>query len=241
MNAEESKSKAGPPYMSWATLENLIERMDKDGVPGRIDRSVLGGSEGYKTQVLAGLRWLELIDQEGSVTATFERMVSDSGNRQELVGKLFREKFPKQIELGEKNASPRELEESFAPYSGDTARKAVSFYLKGAQFAGLPLSTYFKMPRNRRPSTSKSRSTRKTPKNGGSGATPTSGLNSEGLHPALAGLLNDIPRGGKGWTEEEREEFMGAFQVMVRYAIPVAGSAEGQIEAEDEDEVEEES
>jgi hypothetical protein len=151
----------GAPYMSWGTLENLWERLDKGGVPPKIDRSILGGSEGYKTQVLAGLKWLGLIDNDGKVLPRMAQFIDEPARRQELVAQLFRDKYPKQIELGETNASQRDLEMSFQPLTGNTARKAVSFYLKGAKFADLPLSSYFITPRVRKASTGTGTTTKK--------------------------------------------------------------------------------
>src|SRR5438552_3027541 len=106
--------------MSWATLENLLERLDKGGVPPKIDRSILGGSEGYKTLVLTGLKWLGLIDGDGRSTARLQGFIDDPSRRQALMAELFREKYPKQIALGESNASQRDLELSFEPLTGDT-------------------------------------------------------------------------------------------------------------------------
>jgi hypothetical protein len=161
MSATAAKP-ATATYMSWATLENLWERLDKGGVPPKIDRSILGGSEGYKTQVLAGLKWLGLIEADGKVTPRMAQFIDEPQRRQQLVADLFREKYPAQIELGTTNASQRDLEASFQPLTGDTARKAVSFYLKGAKFAELPLSSYFITPRVRKPSAGGAKTKRRT-------------------------------------------------------------------------------
>src|SRR4051812_33625573 len=146
MSTGPTTAAPGMPYMSWGSFENLLERFAKDGAPPRIDRSVVAGSEGQKTQTLNGLRWLELIDEDGSPTATFDRIIKAADRPAEL-GKLLREKYAVQITLGEQKASQRQLDESFQPLTGETARKAASFYLKAAKYAGLPTSPYFKVPR----------------------------------------------------------------------------------------------
>jgi hypothetical protein len=236
MNATVEKP-AGATYMSWATLENLLERLDKGGVPPKIDRSILGGSEGYKTLVLAGLKWLGLIESDGRSTARLQALIDEPTRRQELVAELFREKYPKQIELGESNASQRDLELSFAPLAGDTARKAVSFYLKGAKFAELPLSGYFITPRTRKPSANGKAKPRKAPKarsNDGAEDAQT-GLQVDGLHPSLAGLLSDLPRGNRGWTEEERTRFKTVWDSMLEYTIPLVQSHDDDEQDDDYD------
>lgn len=225
--------------MSWATLENLFEKLDKGGVPPKIDRSILGGAEGYKTLVLAGLKWLGLIQGDGQVTQRLETIIEDPGRRQELIAELFRDKYPKQIALGESNASQRDLEVSFEPLTGDTARKAVSFYLKGAKFAELPLSSYFITPRTRKAAANGTAKPRKTPKKKPKDDEPNEGtgdsLRVNGLHPSLAGLLNDLPRNGRGWTEQERTQFQGVWDAMLKYTIPIVDSHDD-VEPDDEDE-----
>ncbi len=229
----------GAAYMSWATLENLLERLDKDGVPPKIDRSILGGSEGYKTLVLAGLKWLGLIETDGRVTDRLEAFKDEPDRRQELVAELFREKYPKQIALGESNASQRDLELSFEPLMGDTARKAVSFYLKGAGFAELPLSSYFITPRKRKATANGNAKPRKAPKKKPKDAEPEGGagdsLRVDGLHPSLAGLLNDLPRNGRGWTDQERTQFKGVWDAMLAYTIPIVDSHDDDEPDDDDD------
>ena len=60
-----------PPYMSFATLLNQIERMEREGTPARIDRSYLVGmAGGTRNQFEMGLRSLGLIDESDQVTDT---------------------------------------------------------------------------------------------------------------------------------------------------------------------------
>jgi hypothetical protein len=242
MSTEPTTAAPGMPYMSWGSFENLIERFAKDGAPSRIDRSVVAGSEGQKTQTLNGLRWLELIEDDGSVTATFDRIIKADDRPAEL-GKLLREKYAEQVALGERNASQRELDESFHPLTGDTARKAASFYLKAAKYAGLPASPYFKVPRTRRAKTTAGSNAgpkrSRTPSGGGS-TSETDTAN--GVHPAVAGLLKDLPRDGRGWeSDAARDSFLTTFEALVKYAIPVTGDVadEGDEDADESEESEE--
>jgi hypothetical protein len=188
---------------------------------------VATGSEGQKTQILGGLRWLELIEDDGTPTATFDGIIKADDRPAEL-GKLFREKYAEQIALGEQNSSQKALDESFHPLTGETARKAASFYLKAAKYAGLPTSAYFKVPRTRRAKASigakiTGAKAKENRGNGvGSGTAPEYAI---GLHPAVAGLLKDLPREGGGWkSDAARESFLETFKTLVTYAIPVVGS-----------------
>jgi hypothetical protein len=245
VSTDTTTATAGAPYTSWGSLENLIDRMAKDGVPPRIDRSVVTGSEGQKTLMLNALRWLELIEDNGASTATLDQIVK-AADRQAEFGKLLREKYADQVALGERNASQRELEDSFKPHTGETARKAASFYLKAANYAGLPTSAYFKVPRQRRAKpgggaakagTTKSRNTgAKSPNNDGGNGEAVE------VHPAVAGLLNDLPAKGSSWpSEEARDSFLKTFEALVKYAIPVGPQAVAEAtsaDADDPDDVE---
>jgi Family of unknown function (DUF5343) len=238
MSTESTTTTAGMPYMSWGSFENLIDRFARDGMPPRIDRSIVAGSEGQKTQVLNGLRWLELIEEDGSPTATFDQIVKAEDRSAEL-GKLLREKYARQITLGEQNASQRALDESFQPLTGETARKAASFYLKAAKYAGLPTSPYFKVPRTRRAkpaSAGKTGAKSKGQTGAGGGRSRDTGLDQvNGLHPAVAGLLKDLPREGGGWASDDaRDAFLTTFEALVKYAIPVTGEVPTSDVADDE-------
>lgn len=156
-----------PPYISFRTLLNLIERMGDEGVPPRIDRSYLSGlSGGYQTQVMAALRWLGLIDSEGRVQDRLIELVEQPARRRDLIGTLIADRYPHVVALGQVNATQGQLEDEFrkSNIGGATLRKAVSFYLHAADFGGIELSPFFKTPtvqegrtpsRRRKPRTTK--------------------------------------------------------------------------------------
>ena len=41
------------------------------------------------------------------------------------------------------------------------------------------------------------------------------------LPPGLVGLLQQIPRGGKGWTQETRDNFLTAFTAVLDFTVPI--------------------
>lgn len=135
------------PYTSWKSLLNVILRFFEHGLPPRIDRSVLGGSEGQKTQIIAAMRFLGLIRDNGDVTEAMKRLVHASDKeRQQQVKALLAQHYPKATELAAINATTKQLEETFTGISGDTMRKAVAFYLGAAKYSGHPVSKHFKVP-----------------------------------------------------------------------------------------------
>lgn len=229
-----------PPYISFRTLLNLIERMADHGTPPRIDRSFLSGSEGAKTQVLAALRAFGFIDADGNVTPVLTEMVKNPDDRKELFRALLEKHFPEPVRLGSINATQGQLQEAFKEYgiTGDTMRKAVAFYLRAAEFAGVPVSPNFKTPSIQRADGTPGRKAVKRtmvktpplpPDTGaGAGTMPK-------VHPALAGILGDLPPLGRGWTEDQKESFKTAFETILDYSIPVVDEIEEADEDEDEE------
>jgi hypothetical protein len=235
-----------PPYISFRTLLNLVERMADQGAPPRIDRTFLSGSEGGKTQVLAALRALGFIDGDGNVTPKLDQMVKNPDERSGIIKEWLEENFAEPVRLGSINATQGQLQDAFKTYgvSGDTMRKAIAFYLRAAEFAGVPVSKNFKTPSVQRADGTPGR--RAAPRAKGKinrakateepqrtpPGTPT-------LHPALASLLADLPPRGRGWTSEERESWKTAFETMLTYSIPLVGEDDLDDE-DDEDFVDEE-
>lgn len=135
------------PYTSFKTLLNFIQKLTADkAVPPRIDRSILGGSEGQKTQVLAALRFFGLIGDRGDVTPLLQQLVDDEKDRPRNMRALLQKHYPKATSLAEVNATTKQLEETFSGLSGDTLRKAMTFYLHAAKYAQHPVSKNFKIP-----------------------------------------------------------------------------------------------
>ena len=226
-----------PPYFAFKTLTNTITKMEEVGPPNRIDRYFLSAMSGAgQTQFIAGLKSLGLIDDEGALQPQFVEIVAKPVERPALIGQVLHERYSEAVELGKSNATTGELLEVFQGYGvqGDTARKAIAFYLKAAEFAGdIPLSPNFKTPSvktsgggsRRRPK----KATDQAP------ATPISNGVPSGLHPALSGLLATIPKQGETWTQDEHDRFKAAFDPVLAIAAPVSDPEASIPEEEDGD------
>lgn len=156
------------PYTSFKTLLNWVNRLaENKAVPPRIDRSILPGSEGQKTQVLAALKFFGLVKDNGDVDPLLVQLVeADDKERKPIVARLLAAQYPAATALAAVNATAKQLEETFPGLSGDTLRKATTFYLHAAKFANHPLSKNFKVqPLISRPA-------KRKPSNGGGGETP---------------------------------------------------------------------
>jgi hypothetical protein len=167
-------------------------------------------------------------------------LVSDPDGRQELLGTILRERYPKAVALGETNATTGELVEAFNEafgIQGDTARKAIAFYLQAAKYAGnIPLSPNFKTPTVRTgagSSKKRGRPPRVAGDDSGGASTTGDGGFPAALHPALAGLLGDLPKRGETWTKDEHDRFKTAFDAILPIAAPISDETD---EGGDEDE-----
>jgi hypothetical protein len=151
-----SGAKLAPPYFPWNAFDSILQRMAIEEPPTRIDKSYLETQSGaMQTAILAGLRWLGLIDEAGRLTEAFKRLVQvDAAQRKQAVSDLLRSCYGSIVEMGTTNATQLELEEAFKAQfdsQGETRRKAVAFYLKAAQYAGVPVSRQWKTPRTTAP------------------------------------------------------------------------------------------
>lgn len=138
------------PYLAWRTFFNLILQLDEKGLPTRIDRSFLsqrsGVDQGY---LIATLKAFGMIADDGTVLQPLKDLVGDRDGRQALVADVLKAHYPEVFQLPA-NATQAELDEVFRAVfaqSGATLRKAQTFLLHGASFAGIKLSPYFKTPR----------------------------------------------------------------------------------------------
>ena len=224
----DAETKQMPPaYFAFKTLTNMIVKMEEHGPPNRVDRTFLTGMSGAgQTQFIAGLKSLGLIDEDGAVQPRLADLVNRPSDRPALIGQLLREKYPEAVELGKTNATTGELVEIFNGYGvqGDTARKAIAFYLNAAKYAGdIQLSPNFKTPSVRTGNGPKKRGrpARQQPPAEENGHVQGGGTPG-GLHPALAGLLGDIPKRGESWTQREHDDFKAAFKAVIKIAAPIS-------------------
>jgi Family of unknown function (DUF5343) len=234
-------------YFAFKTLTNMVVKMEEHGPPNRVDRTFLSEMSGAgQTQFIAGLKALGLLDEDGRVQPRLTELVSNPEDRPKIIGQILRERYPKAVALGEGNATTGELVEVFKEahgVQGDTARKAIAFYLQAAKYAGdIPLSPNFKTPtiktgagsgkKRGRPAKRQEVLTPPPP--------PANGLPT-GLHPALAGLLGDIPKRGETWTQEQYDDFMAAFKAVIKIAAPIRSNGDGADDDFDPDQEFEES
>jgi len=147
----DDEARPVPPYASFTTVRNLIERMEREGVPSRLDASYLVGmAGGTRNQVKHALRSLGLIEEDGRVTSRLAELAKRPDERPALLGQLLQERYPSLTSL-DQDATKGQLDEVLKTYglNGATVRKAASFFLAAAMYADLPLSPHLTPSRTR--------------------------------------------------------------------------------------------
>ena len=152
-NGNGSKQ-AIPPYLSHKTFNNFIEGL-KNGVPARIDRSVMSSLSGTaQAHLLYALRYLNLIDAEGLPKEALNQLATaPEAEKQGLLKEILISAYPfvcnDSIDL--ERCTGKQIEEAFATTgaASETLRKSLAFFLATAKQAGMKLSPHMK--RTRRP------------------------------------------------------------------------------------------
>lgn len=138
-----------PPYIAFKTLTDLVERMEREEPPTRVDPSYLDSyAGGYRPTVISNLQTLGLLHKSGEPTERLLALVAGSeADRQKLVGDIVTDYYSDILALG-RNATQGQFLEAFADRGarGDTRRKAIAFFMKACKFADIPLSTHWKTP-----------------------------------------------------------------------------------------------
>jgi hypothetical protein len=152
----QTQSPAVPPYAPFRTFWNFIGSL-KQGIPARIDRSVMTSMSGaLQSQLTTTLRYLGLTKSTGQPTETLAKLVNSEGaERTQVMYDIVAGSYPllfQEPDFDVKNATPRMLEEKFSEMgaSGGTLNKCLLFFLAAAKEAGIETSPHLKTGRTSR-------------------------------------------------------------------------------------------
>jgi len=168
---EETKKtqSSKPPYCSFVTFSNFVESLRKTSIPACVDKSVLGNYSGSsQAALMSGLRWLNLIEADGTPTRELESLVAaDEEQFSDSLRALLesRYSFLRDGSLQLEKATSRQVENKFREYgiSGSTVVKSVAFFLQAARVANIPIGPHVKAPKQPSSSTAAKRASRKQP------------------------------------------------------------------------------
>src|SRR5437870_5468659 len=128
---DESR-KAAAVYVSWITFKNAIEQLAQ-GVPNRVDRTAFPTlSWAVQGQLLSGLRFLGLIDENDKPTLLLQGLaMPDEATRKKKLDAIIRSRYGSLFDLDLTKATPAQVEEHLGEHygvGGDTRGKAMRFF-----------------------------------------------------------------------------------------------------------------
>lgn len=134
------------PYVPFKTFLTALDAFEA-GLPNQLDRSVWPSYSGaIQGQLLGAFRFLGLMDEGNCPTPALGDLVTKRAARRELLRGLIERHYRTLVALDLTRTSPRQLDDAMHQFglSGATHKKALSFFLQAAQFAGMPLSVLLK-------------------------------------------------------------------------------------------------
>ena len=150
--AEEASDRAAA-YLPFGAFKNSLDRLAKEGMPTKIDKSVfVGQSGGMQNQLIAGYKFLELVADDKRPTKALERLaITDEAQRKKAFEEILRNRYKAAFELDLGRTTSDELNECFSKsfgVDGSTKQKAVRFFLNAVTYIGIPLSSFLKKAAN---------------------------------------------------------------------------------------------
>ena len=188
----DDNSKQSAPYLPFKTFNGALDALNH-GVPPIIDRSIWrtqpGGVQG---QIMGALRFFNLIDDANRPTENLRRLIEKPEHREKAVRALLEWSYADLIKGDLTKMTAKMLEDGMEQYgvSGQTKKKAVTFFLQAAKFADLAISPYLQAQIRATPGTRKRRA-RLTEDNMTPVATPPLAQNGEGQSQTV-----DLKSGG---------------------------------------------
>ena len=143
---ERARSTGTPPYTSYRTFKTFIEDLRENGVPSRIDRSVLTRFSGVVgAQLMHALRFLGLIEDQGRPTPRLKELMNahGAGHWPEKLLELLRQEYAPMFAIDLETATPSHFNEAFRrafPAADAVVQKCVTFFLYAANDAGVKVS-----------------------------------------------------------------------------------------------------
>lgn len=145
------------PYTSFPSMKTLVKSLKEHGVPGRIDRSVLGNFSGaVGSQLMTAMKFLRLTDAGGHPTEELKSLASAYGTDDwpGTLGGVVRDAYQPIFQLNLETASPSQFNEAFRrayPGTDEVQRKCITFFLSAANDAQIKISAY--IMKNKKPRT----------------------------------------------------------------------------------------
>lgn len=238
MNEREAAPSRAPIYVSYLTFTNLLDWLrEVRTLPSEFDRSFWGGkfSGSTGTQLMSGLRFLGLLNEERVMPELEALALADDDERKKLIANLLRSAYGDETVSNLPKMTPRMLSDALKALgtTDATHRKAMSFFINAAKAVDLPVPGGIAKQARNRPVGSPRKGARTRPAKPDSGTTgqippgekPPFEL-PQGLPKPLEPFLQDLGRLGPRWNKAERDRWLSTFTAVLDYALPAKEDAE---------------
>jgi hypothetical protein len=159
----EENGKQAAPYLPFKTFMGALDQFNH-GVPPLIDRGIWrtqpGGTQGL---IMGALRFFDLIDDSNRPTTLLHRVVATKDNRPAAIRVMLETSYSALLTHDISKMTAKMLEDGIEQYgvSGETRKKAVTFFLQAAKYADMPLSPFLQSQIRATPGNRKRRAIRK--------------------------------------------------------------------------------
>ncbi len=141
----EESPRLSPPYLALRTFLGSVEALE-NAIPKRIDRGIWRSSSGaIQGQIMMAYRFLGLLDDQDKPTPLLHQLVDAKGkDRKKVMEGMIEKAFHQLIAHDLTKMTPKILDEEMGHFgiTGNTRRKAVTFFLQAAKYVELPLSPF---------------------------------------------------------------------------------------------------
>lgn len=151
--SEKTEKANLPVYIPYKGFSFFINGLKERGIPQQIDRSIFPTMSGSgQSAMMAGLRFLNLIDNNSKPTNKLKQLVdASSENYSTALRDVLVESyaFLTKGDLNLEFASGKQVEDKFREQgaSGSTITKCVAFFLAAARDAGIKVSSHVRPPK----------------------------------------------------------------------------------------------
>jgi hypothetical protein len=239
----QPSSKRIPPYLPFKTFLNSLDTLSQ-GVPPKLDRSCWKNQSGINQGlIMSAYRFFGLIDANDASTEYLATLALHPDKRPTTLRQLINDQYMFVLKKDDiTKSTTKMLESAFEavyPVTGDTKQKAITFFLKAAKFADMPLSPYLLTSvRNaaKKPRRIHQKGDQGMSHNGSNTAELSQGLGSHSVQLAGGGRLTiTISANPFTMPADDRSFFFSLVDMLHKYGKEHPDATEGKDEQEQEE------